>query len=177
MVRRFSGRSLEIKVEHFLREWNENILSTVAPIDIELFTEQYAGADINWFRLSNGNSILGLTCLEERPVMVLSEDGAHDEVVTGHEGMIIVCPAAWEEGGDARGRFTVAHECSHVLLHSADDITEQAGMAAHHVGIDPARELADDPEERRLGEILLWLQARKREHKAQEKARHEEAQR
>lgn len=42
------------------------------------------------------------------------------------------------------GRFTIAHECSHVLLHNARDLEESAkGAAAHTLSVDPARDLAD----------------------------------
>ena len=153
-MRRYSARSLEIKAEKILREWNPKVLERPTRIDIETFAEQHVRADINWFRLSKDNTVLGLTCFENRPIKVFSEDGETEQVVEGREHMIILCPSAWDEGVESRGRFTIAHECSHVLLHTAKDLEEsQGGAAAHTVAVDPSVELTDG---RKVTDWVEW---------------------
>ncbi|OKL48812.1 hypothetical protein BSR29_02850 [Boudabousia liubingyangii] len=154
MVRRYSARGLEIKAEKILREWNPDVLDRPGRIDIEAFAEQHARADINWFRLSKDNTVLGLTCFENRPIMVYSEDGETEQIIDGHEHMIILCPSAWDEGGESRGRFTIAHECSHVLLHTAKDLEQsQEGAAPHTVAVNPCVELTDG---RKVQDWVEW---------------------
>lgn len=112
-----SKPNLEAKAEKLLGKYcNGRLLSQAQAIDIYHFAEFEIGATIDFQPLSEDGLTLGMSVFQEGSVPVYSHPGAMIEIEFS-ANTIIIDNEALEASPESRERFTVAHECSHQILH------------------------------------------------------------
>jgi len=81
------------------------------PVDIEDFAQKYLGMRVQYRRLSDDGSLLGLTTRKDVQVKLTYTD--RDVIISVSEDSILIDDTLYRK---RRGRFTVAHECAHQVL-------------------------------------------------------------
>lgn len=85
-------------------------------LDVDSFVEFYMNATIDYARLSQDGSILGLSTLAQTSVTVFSEDGSAQSC-SYPENTILLDVDIYLHSSSARSRFTFMHECAHLHYH------------------------------------------------------------
>lgn len=90
----------------------------VAPqaLDVDSFVEFYMNATIDYARLSQDGSILGLSTLAQTSVTIFSENGIAQSRSCS-EDTILLDEDIYLHSSLARSRFTFMHECAHLYYH------------------------------------------------------------
>lgn len=112
-----SKEQLEEKARCLILSWQPHLLEAdTEPVDIDSFAEFELAATIDYGCLSPDGKVLGMSTFQDldrqlRPVASLKVDIHYpaNTIVIDHDAL-----ASSPEG---RRRFTVAHECAHLLLH------------------------------------------------------------
>ncbi|AOZ73116.1 hypothetical protein BK816_07275 [Boudabousia tangfeifanii] len=117
MVSRCSKPALDARAQAVLRDYDPDLLRAPGALDVEHFAEFHLGASLQYEPLSPDGDILGLTCLEDTQVQVWDETRTTPLVRQGLADMIFLDETAEEGSCNGRKRFTLAHECSHLILH------------------------------------------------------------
>ncbi|WP_406713311.1 ImmA/IrrE family metallo-endopeptidase [Trueperella pyogenes] len=89
-----------------------------AGLDGESFVELFLGATIDYADLCHHNETLGLTTLSEGPVRLVDRASGSSYMRHYSTGTVVLNNDHVENDIEARQRFTLFHEGSHVLLHS-----------------------------------------------------------
>ncbi|AOZ72071.1 hypothetical protein BK816_01140 [Boudabousia tangfeifanii] len=117
MVSRFSKAGLDARAQAVLRDYQPDLLLNPGALDVEHFAEFYLGASLQYEPLSPDGDILGLSCLGETEVQTWDETRTTPIIRQGLVDMIFLDETAEEGSCNGRKRFTLAHECSHLILH------------------------------------------------------------
>ena len=105
----------------------ENLVSDINPaamqkpqeIDIDLFVQDYLGADQDFQYLSHCGVYLGMTVFNDTDkVPVYDPIQKRAEYISAKANTIIIDQTLLEEKQEHRYRFTMGHEASHVFLHT-----------------------------------------------------------
>lgn len=91
-------------------------LTVPQALDVDSFVEFYMNATIDYARLSQDGSILGLSTLAQTSVTVFSEDGIAQSR-SYPEDTILLDVDIYLHSSSARSRFTFMHECAHLYYH------------------------------------------------------------
>lgn len=114
----YSAEKLEIKAEKILENYkNGQYLESIIPVDVDEFTEFYLDANIDYANLSNDYKTLGLTCFYDGYIEVWNEDRTEVLPLYSKGNTIFLETETEIISSLERTRFTIMHECSHIILH------------------------------------------------------------
>ncbi|MCL2409383.1 MAG: ImmA/IrrE family metallo-endopeptidase [Oscillospiraceae bacterium] len=113
---RLSRNDIEDIAESVLRDYTKQSAGKSIPIDIDGFTRQHLGLQVQYRRLSDDGSVLGLTAYRDVQVKLTYTDRI--VTVSVSEDSILIDDTLHRE---RRGRFTIAHECAHQLLACSEE--------------------------------------------------------
>ncbi|MFW2583491.1 MULTISPECIES: ImmA/IrrE family metallo-endopeptidase [Corynebacterium] len=91
-------------------------LREAIPLDIEHFAEFQLDANIDYQELALDGSILGMSVFQDLKKSIVREGGAKADIVFPAE-TIVIDHEALRDSLESRARFTIAHECAHLILH------------------------------------------------------------
>lgn len=115
---------LENIAEQLLATYRDGyLLENPQPTDIEHFAEFALGASLDFDHLSSDQSILGLTTFETTSLSVGDKNPTVD--LTFPPRTIVLDTNAHMTQPETRHRFTVAHECAHLILHEEYFLQQQ----------------------------------------------------
>lgn len=103
--------------EYLLRDYNKEILTEPAPLDIEQFAEFYVGLQMDYQDLTHNRSILGMMVFNNCQVPVYDAMKNEAKYISVTEGTALIDNSLLDKDQRRRGRFTVGHESSHWIFH------------------------------------------------------------
>ncbi|QZO76317.1 ImmA/IrrE family metallo-endopeptidase [Helcococcus kunzii] len=114
----YSGKQLEDKAENMLEVYNNGKhLEVLSPIDVDHFAEFYLKASIDYANLSNDFKTLGLTCFYDGFIELWNDDRTEPIRIHSTGDTIFLETETDSISTPERTRFTIMHECSHLILH------------------------------------------------------------
>ena len=118
MYHQYSAESLEKKAEKILTSYKDGqLLRSPQAMDVDDFAEFYCKAVIDFANLSQDGQILGCACFNDGFWNVWNEDRTKQVPIKVCKGCILVDNALIDNEVEGRLRFTIIHECSHLILH------------------------------------------------------------
>ena len=105
--------------EHFVQDFQPEVLTNPSPVDIEGFIEFYLGMTPDYQYLSHNGVYLGMTVFTDTnkvPVFVPATNRA--EYISAKARTVIIDNRLLDEGQRHRYRFTLGHEGGHDIFHS-----------------------------------------------------------
>ncbi|MGP6451523.1 ImmA/IrrE family metallo-endopeptidase [Streptococcus dysgalactiae subsp. equisimilis] len=118
MHHNYTGEKLEKKAETILGKYKNGLyLEKIEPIDVDEFAEFFVGASIDFANLSDDKKTLGLTCFYDGVIEVWNEDRTEKIKILSNANTIFLDTDTDLMCIKERTRFTIMHECSHILLH------------------------------------------------------------
>lgn len=115
-----SGEELDMLGERLITDFSPQKAFTPGEIDIDRFVTGYLGMKQDFCYLSHCGVYLGMTVFRDSnciPVYLPEQNQA--DYVCAKAGTVILDPSLLEDGQEHRYRFTVGHEGSHRILHTA----------------------------------------------------------
>ena len=103
--------------EKILQDYNPQSLEKPCCLDIEHFSECYAGLEMDYQDLTHNQSILGMMVFNDCYIPVYDADNNKAKRISVNEGTILIDNSLLNDEQLRRGRFTHAHEVGHWLLH------------------------------------------------------------
>lgn len=118
MYHNYSPERLEKKAEDILKAYKQGEL-LVAPqaMDVDHFAEFYLNAKIDFVNLSQDKQTLGCTCFNNGILMIWNDARTDKYPLDVEKGCIFVDKAVLDSEVEGRVRFTIIHECAHLILH------------------------------------------------------------
>ena len=114
-----SRKEIDIIGENLVSDFNPDAMQTPQEIDIDLFVQDYLGADQDFQYLSHCGVYLGMTVFNDTDkVPVYDPIQNRAEYISARANTIIIDRTLLEENQEHRYRFTMGHEASHVFLHT-----------------------------------------------------------
>lgn len=114
-----SKKELDIIGERFVRDFQPEVLTNPAPVDVERFIECYLGMTPDYQLLSHNGVYLGMTVFNDtNKVPVYDPVTKRAEYITAKARTVIIDSRLLEESQQHRYRFTLGHEGGHDILHS-----------------------------------------------------------
>lgn len=113
-----SKQSIEDIAIRIINEYSPDLLQNPQPIDIDDFTEFYLNCNIESYYLSHNLCYLGM-CVFHEDTVVQTFDAENYSIVpiTNLKRTILLDKRLYESDKEMLRRFTLAHECSHLILH------------------------------------------------------------
>lgn len=108
---------LESIAMDLLEQYSPQNLIQAAPLDVYGFTENFLQLQVDFLNISKDKSILGLTSFNNGTFMAWDEEREESHPVSIKKGTVVIDNSIVSEQYPGRERFTVAHECSHQILH------------------------------------------------------------
>jgi len=102
--------------EMLLREYAPSALEHAQPVDIYSLAEEGLFLDLQYKPLTLNGSILGMTVFEDSEISYFDEM-LHPTTATHEAATVLIHSGLRGNKHLGRRRFTVAHECSHWVLH------------------------------------------------------------
>ena len=100
-------------------DFNPDLFNHPQPLDIDLFAQEYLGAEQDFQFLSNNGIYLGMTVFNDtNRVVIFDPHTRRAEYVHENAKTIIIDKQLLEDRNDHRYRFTMGHECGHLFFHS-----------------------------------------------------------
>lgn len=112
-----SKADIEYMAEKVVNSYNPKLMEGPEALDVELFIESYAGLEMDYQDLTHDGSILGMTVFNDCRIPVYDSQSDKAVRIDVNEGTIIIDNSLLERDQLRRGRFTLAHEAAHWLLH------------------------------------------------------------
>ena len=110
-----SQNDIEIIGESVLQDYAQYIVSNIQiPVDIDSFARNYLGVQIQYRKLSDKGTILGLTTYKDVYLELPFAEG--NIVLSLPENTILLEERLLKPQNRRRWRFTLAHECAHQIL-------------------------------------------------------------
>ena len=100
-----------------LLEYMPSVLENARPVDIEALVEDHLYLMIQNQALGFGSSILGITAFEDVEDLPCLDDMYQPIKIGLPAGTILIHSCLLGYQNKARRRYTIAHECSHWILH------------------------------------------------------------
>ena len=114
-----SRKEIDIIGENLVSDFNPDAMQTPQEIDIDLFVQDYLGADQDFQYLSHCGVYLGMTVFNDTDkVPVYDPIQNRAEYISARANTIIIDRTLLEENQEHRYRFTMGHEASHAFLHT-----------------------------------------------------------
>ncbi len=115
-----SKKELDAIGERFVADFQPNVLKNPEPVDIDGFAELYLGMTPDYQYLSHNGIYLGMTVFNDtNKVIVFDPTSQRAEYISAKARTMIIDKQLLEENQQHRYRFTVGHEASHDILHTA----------------------------------------------------------
>ena len=108
---------IEYCAEMIIHDYKPSMLKGPATLDVEDFSEFYAGLEIDYKDLTHNQSILGMMVFNDCCIPVYDAERNKARKISVNEGTILIDNSLLEQDQLMRGRFTLCHEVSHWLLH------------------------------------------------------------
>ena len=113
-----SHNEMDTMGERLVADFYPAAMETPMEIDIDRFLTQYLGLTQDFKYLSHCGLYLGMTVFEESDrIIVFNPDEYKAEYITAKAGTVFIDCSLLDCNQEHRYRFTVAHECSHQILH------------------------------------------------------------
>jgi Zn-dependent peptidase ImmA (M78 family) len=114
----YSPVRLEKKAEDILKVYKQGGL-LIAPqaMDVDHFAEFYLNARIDFANLSQDKQTLGCACFNDGVLMVWNDTRTDNYPLEVEKGYIFVDKEVLDSEVEGRVRFTIIHECAHLILH------------------------------------------------------------
>lgn len=114
-----SRKEIDIIGERLVAEFCPDAVITPQEIDIDLFVQDYLGADMDYQYLSHCGVYLGMTVFNDTDkVPVFDPVKNRAEYIHAKANTIIIDNTLLEKNQEHRYRFTTGHEAAHSYLHS-----------------------------------------------------------
>ena len=114
-----SKKELDAIGERFVQDFQPDVLTNPAPVDIESFVECYLGMTPDYQFLSHNGIYLGMTVFNDtNKVPVYDPVANRAEYISAKARTVIIDNRLLEDNQKHRYRFTLCHEGSHDILHS-----------------------------------------------------------
>lgn len=111
---------IDIIGENFVRDYQPEVLTEPAPVDVERFIEYYLGMTTDYQYLSHNGIYLGMTVFNDTDkVVVYSAETKRAEYLSAKARTVIIDNRLLVENQQHRYRFTLGHEGGHDIFHSA----------------------------------------------------------
>lgn len=119
-----------------LEQYNEDLLNVPQAIDIDHFAEFFLDCEIDSCMLSHNQCYLGMSIFRDgEQVPVYDEKNKSIRYIYPKSNTIILDSSLSSQGSDNRRRFTLAHECGHMILHKkyfAEKINQELVGYVYH---------------------------------------------
>ena len=115
-VSRLSRMDIERLAYNQLAAYNQFLFEHPQTLDVDDFAENFLGISLDFAELSNNGSILGMIAFSECVVPVYDSEQNEMRSHTVKAGTALIDSRTIKKN-EYRGRFTIAHECAHWLLH------------------------------------------------------------
>lgn len=124
-----SGEELDTLGERLVTDFSSGMAFTPSEIDIDRFIVGYLGMKQDYCYLSHCGVYLGMTVFRDSScIPVYFPEQKKADYISAKAGTVILDPSLLEEGQEHRYRFTMGHEGSHKIMHTAyflDDIGQR----------------------------------------------------
>ena len=115
-VSRLSRMDIERLAYNQLAAYNQALLAQPGILDIDDFAENFLGINLDFIELSNNGSILGMVAFSDCVVPVYDSEQNEMRSHAVKAGTVLIDSNTIKKH-EYRGKFTIAHECAHWLLH------------------------------------------------------------
>jgi Zn-dependent peptidase ImmA (M78 family) len=118
LYHQYSPERIEKKAEEILSKYLEGeLMHSPQPMDVDHFAEFYLNATIDFANLSQDFKTLGCTCFNDGILMVWNDERTEEYPIQVKAGYIFIDNKVLDSDIEGRVRFTIIHECSHLILH------------------------------------------------------------
>ena len=118
MYHKYTAERLEKRATDILTKYKDGeLLNTPQAMDVDHFAEFYCNATIDFANLSQDGKTLGCTCFNDGRLIVWDDNRTNEIMLDVSKGYIFIDKALLQSEIEGRVRFTIIHECSHLLLH------------------------------------------------------------
>lgn len=118
MYHQYTAERLEKRAIDILMKYKDGeLLATPQAMDVDHFAEFYCNATIDFANLSQDGKTLGCTCFNDGCLIVWDDNRTNEIMLDVSKGYIFIDKALLDSEIEGRVRFTIIHECSHLLLH------------------------------------------------------------
>jgi Zn-dependent peptidase ImmA (M78 family) len=108
-------------IEHFaeiiMQDYKAKRLEVPWVLDVEHFSECYAGLEMDYQDLTHDKSILGMMVFNNCYIPIYDVEENKAKRISVDEGTVLIDNSLLESNQLRRGRFTLCHEVAHWLLH------------------------------------------------------------
>jgi len=115
-VSRLNRMDIELLAYNQLAAYNKALLAQPGNLDIDDFAENFLGISLDFAELSNNGSVLGMLAFSDCVVPVYDSEQNKMRSLNVKAGTALIDSSSIKKH-EYRGRFTIAHECAHWLLH------------------------------------------------------------
>lgn len=105
--------------EILISEFQPTALESFEEIDIDSMAEFYFNCNLRFEYLSHAQLYLGLSTFNDRRIQIYNPEKGCAEDLFINANTIVIDSSLNEKNQEHRYRFTLAHECSHMYLHSS----------------------------------------------------------
>lgn len=114
-----SRKEIDIIGERLVQDFSPDAVITPQEIDIDLFVQDYLGADMDYQYLSHCGVYLGMTVFNDTDkVPVFDPVNNRAEYISAKANTIIIDNSLLEKNQEHRYRFTTGHEGGHSYFHT-----------------------------------------------------------
>lgn len=118
MYHQYTSERLEKKADDILKKYKNGLLLTMPQaMDVDDFAEFYCNATIDFANLSQDGQTLGCTCFNDGVLVVWNDNRTKEVPLDVLKGYIFVDNTLLNSEIEGRIRFTIIHECAHLILH------------------------------------------------------------
>lgn len=118
MYHQYTAERLENRAEGILMKYKGGkLLTEPQAMDVDDFAEFQLGAIIDFANLSQDGQTLGCTCFNDGILMVWDDSRTMEIPLDVLKNYIFVDKALLDSEVEGRVRFTIIHECAHLILH------------------------------------------------------------
>lgn len=118
MYHKYTAERLEKRAVEILTNYkNGELLTAPQAMDVDHFAEFYCNATIDFANLSQDEKTLGCTCFNDGRLIVWDDTRTKEIILNVLKGYIFIDKALLDSEIEGRVRFTIIHECSHLILH------------------------------------------------------------
>ena len=135
-----SKTDIEQIASDYLATYNRSLLEYPQILDIDEFAENYLGINLDFAELSNNGSVLGMIAFSDCVISAFDPDQNGIRYLAVSAGTAVIDSIVMAEH-EYRGRFTIAHECAHWIIHRPVHLVypNQMEMRLDQVTIDESK--------------------------------------
>lgn len=111
-----SKADIEQIATDYLASYSRPFLEQAQPLDVDDFAENYLGIALDFAELSNNGSVLGMIAFSDYIIEAFDPKNHGTRHLSVKAGTAVIDSAVMTEH-EYRGRYTIAHECAHWIIH------------------------------------------------------------